>query len=158
MLLLLLPFPHRMSLAPLIYNRLSIGFISRGYVLGLYLAEKGTRLSGIFDYPESAKSHDSRVIGTCLYYSERLPYSFKREVCVVKVTLKRWIPFIITVWNKEETTDYWIIIMGHFGSLIGLFHYFQIILVCKTTCTVYILHCLTIIIFQQIKSVSSNYY
>ena len=56
-----------MSLAPLIYNRLSIGFISRGYVLGLYLAEKGTQLSGIFDYPEAAKSHDSRIIGTCLF-------------------------------------------------------------------------------------------
>ena len=56
-----------MSLVPLIYNRLSIGFISRGYVLGLYLAEKGTRLSGIFDYPEAAKSNDSRIIGTCLY-------------------------------------------------------------------------------------------
>ena len=26
--------------------------------------EKGTRLSGIFDYPEAAKSHNSRVIGT----------------------------------------------------------------------------------------------
>ena len=56
-----------MSLAPLIYNRLSIWFISRGYVLGLYLAEKGTRLSGIFDYPEAAKSHDSRIIRACLY-------------------------------------------------------------------------------------------
>ena len=56
-----------MSLDPLIYNGLSIGFISRGYVLGLYLAEKGTRLSGTFDYPEAAKSHDSRIIGTCLY-------------------------------------------------------------------------------------------
>ena len=64
---LLLPFPHRMSLDPLIYNRLSVGFISRGYVLGLYLAEKGTRLSGIFDYPKAAKSYDSRIIGTCLY-------------------------------------------------------------------------------------------
>ena len=50
----------------LIYNRFSIGFISRSYVLGLYLAEKGTRLSGIFDYPEAAKSHDSQIIGTCL--------------------------------------------------------------------------------------------
>ena len=29
--------------------------------------EKGTRLSGIFDYPEAAKSHDSRIIGTRLY-------------------------------------------------------------------------------------------
>ena len=36
-------------------------------MLGLYLAEKGTRLSGIFDYPEAAKSHDSWIIGTRLY-------------------------------------------------------------------------------------------
>ena len=49
------------------------------YVLGLYLAEKGTRLSGIFDYPEAAKSHDSRIIGTCLY-NEALYMQIGNEV------------------------------------------------------------------------------
>ena len=49
----------------LIYNRLSTVLgLYLCYVLGLYLVEKGTRLSGIFDYPEAAKSHDSRIIGT----------------------------------------------------------------------------------------------
>ena len=38
--------------------------------------EKGTRLSSIFDYPEAAKSHDSRIIGTRLY-QERLKETYK---------------------------------------------------------------------------------
>ena len=84
-MLLLLPFPHWMSLAPLIYNRLSIGFISRGYVLGLYLAEKGTRLSGIFDYLEAAKSHDSQIIGTCLYSGKYVKTYFNMKITFITI-------------------------------------------------------------------------
>ena len=40
--------------------------------------EKGTRLSGIFDYLEAAKSHDSRIIGTRLYVTKVISLFLQR--------------------------------------------------------------------------------
>ena len=47
--------------------------------------EKGTRLSGIFDYPEAAKSHDSRIIGTRLYNTSDKPLQNVNLPMVTKV-------------------------------------------------------------------------